>query len=271
MANDLSATAVVDIKRNIAWNDLSPPIASTSTLAPEESTEFTSNRKLDRQAIDDAALGKVRVNEGDAWYQLFPWSRLGRKADFTFRSTFMYNHRTEATRFDCIDLDPYGSAVPFLDAAIGAVADGGMNYLDSEMISLLTCCNSSRSAMYHLYGLGSSCWSQLSGKSVCLCRLECMCLLANVMITVQFLGLWRCLCQCRVLSRSCKHFTSIAKPGMSLTNLCQALRLVLHSIAATAARYGRHIEPLLSLSIDFYVRLFIRVHTGPKEVKGLAA
>lgn len=37
----------------------------------------------------------------------------------------MYNHRTDATRFDCIDLDPYGSAVPFLDAAIGAVADGG--------------------------------------------------------------------------------------------------------------------------------------------------
>ena len=44
----------------------------------------------------------------------------------------MYNHRTEATRFDCIDLDPYGSAVPFLDAAIGAVADGGMNrFLDN--------------------------------------------------------------------------------------------------------------------------------------------
>lgn len=48
-----------------------------------------------------------------------------------------------------------------------------------------------------------------------------------------------------------------------------ALRLVLHSLAQTAARYGRHIEPLLSLSIDFYVRLFIRVATSPKEVKAL--
>lgn len=41
-------------------------------------------------------------------------------------SVVMYNHRTESTRFDCVDLDPYGTAVPFLDAAIGAVADGGM-------------------------------------------------------------------------------------------------------------------------------------------------
>lgn len=50
------------------------------------------------------------------------------RADLRFSlriSVKMYNHRTEATRFDCIDLDPYGSAVPFLDAAIGAVADGG--------------------------------------------------------------------------------------------------------------------------------------------------
>ena len=49
----------------------------------------------------------------------------------------------------------------------------------------------------------------------------------------------------------------------------QGLRLVLHSLATTAARYGRYIEPQLSLSIDFYVRLFIRVRTGPKEVKAV--
>lgn len=35
-------------------------------------------------------------------------------------------HRAPTARFDCIDLDPYGSAVPFLDAAIGAVNDGGL-------------------------------------------------------------------------------------------------------------------------------------------------
>ena len=50
----------------------------------------------------------------------------------------------------------------------------------------------------------------------------------------------------------------------------QALRLVLHTISTSAARYGRYIQPLLSLSIDFYVRLFIRVSSSPLEVKRLA-
>lgn len=47
----------------------------------------------------------------------------------------------------------------------------------------------------------------------------------------------------------------------------QALRLVLHSLSTSAARYGRYIEPLLSLSIDFYVRVFVRVHSGALETK----
>jgi tRNA G26 N,N-dimethylase Trm1 len=42
---------------------------------------------------------------------------------------------------------------------------------------------------------------------------------------------------------------------------------VLHSLSTSAARYGRYIEPLLSLSIDFYVRLFVRVHSGALETK----
>lgn len=45
---------------------------------------------------------------------------------------------------------------------------------------------------------------------------------------------------------------------------------MLNSIAITAAKYGRAIEPLLSLSIDFYVRLFIRVVQQPAKVKYLA-
>ena len=32
-------------------------------------------------------------------------------------------------------------------------------------------------------------------------------------------------------------------------------------------RYGRYIEPLLSLSIDFYCRVFVRVYSGQKECK----
>ena len=38
----------------------------------------------------------------------------------------MYQHRDVASRFDVIDLDPYGTASPFLDSAVQAVADGGL-------------------------------------------------------------------------------------------------------------------------------------------------
>ena len=48
------------------------------------------------------------------------------------------------------------------------------------------------------------------------------------------------------------------------------LRLILHAVATSAARYGYAIEPLLSLSIDFYARVFVRIHHSPAEVKFLA-
>ena len=48
------------------------------------------------------------------------------------------------------------------------------------------------------------------------------------------------------------------------------LRIILHTIATSAARYGLAIEPLLSLSVDFYVRLFVRVRKSPADVKFLA-
>lgn len=49
------------------------------------------------------------------------------------------------------------------------------------------------------------------------------------------------------------------------------LRLVLNAIATSAARYGLTIEPLLSLSIDFYTKFFVRVTKSPQSVKFLAA
>lgn len=46
-----------------------------------------------------------------------------------------------------------------------------------------------------------------------------------------------------------------------------ALRILLQCIEAHATRYGRYIVPLLSVSIDFYIRVFVRVFTSPKECK----
>ncbi len=37
----------------------------------------------------------------------------------------MYEARGRKERYDVIDLDPYGSPSPFLDAAVQAVSDGG--------------------------------------------------------------------------------------------------------------------------------------------------
>eukprot|EP00887_Chlorella_sp_A99_P005640 scaffold1.g5640.t1 len=46
-----------------------------------------------------------------------------------------------------------------------------------------------------------------------------------------------------------------------------ALRILLASLATHAARYKRYIVPVLSLSIDFYIRIFVRVYTSAAEVK----
>ncbi|KAI4808881.1 N2,N2-dimethylguanosine tRNA methyltransferase, partial [Aureobasidium sp. EXF-8845] len=48
------------------------------------------------------------------------------------------------------------------------------------------------------------------------------------------------------------------------------LRLILNSIAKAAAVQGIAIEPLLSLSIDFYARVWVRVKKSPADVKFLA-
>lgn len=41
-----------------------------------------------------------------------------------------------------------------------------------------------------------------------------------------------------------------------------ALRILLRTIEGTATRYGRYIQPLLSVSADFYIRVFVRIFTS---------
>ncbi|KAI5062041.1 hypothetical protein GOP47_0022580 [Adiantum capillus-veneris] len=50
-----------------------------------------------------------------------------------------------------------------------------------------------------------------------------------------------------------------------------ALRILLASIESHANRYKRYIIPVLSVSIDFYVRVFVRIYTSPKAVKASAS
>ncbi|XP_050664762.1 probable tRNA (guanine(26)-N(2))-dimethyltransferase isoform X2 [Leptidea sinapis] len=58
--------------------------------------------------------------------------------------------------------------------------------------------------------------------------------------------------------------------AVSLKTKCcheMALRILLQSIEHHANRYSRYIEPLLSISADFYIRVFVRVNTGAQQCK----
>lgn len=114
--------------------------------------------------------------------------------------------------FDVIDLDPYGTAAPFIDSAIQAINDDG-----------LLCVTCTDSAIFASHGYLEKTYSSYGG--------------------LPFIG------------EPCHE---------------GGIRLILHAVASSAARYGMAIEPLLSLSIDYYVRVFIRVRKSANDVKLLA-
>jgi tRNA (guanine26-N2/guanine27-N2)-dimethyltransferase len=124
---------------------------------------------------------------------------------------YMYSY-CDRNGYDVIDLDPYGTAAPFIDSAIQAINDDG-----------LLCVTCTDSAIFASHGYLEKTYSQYGG--------------------LPFKG------------EPCHE---------------GGLRLVLHAIASSAARYGMAIEPLLSLSIDYYLRVFVRVRKAPNDVKLLA-
>jgi hypothetical protein len=73
----------------------------------------------------------------------------------------MYNHRTEKTRVDVVDLDPYGTAAPFIDGAVQCVNDGGKStkMCASHRGLILTL---HRTPMRHMHRLVSSGDNKLS-------------------------------------------------------------------------------------------------------------
>jgi tRNA (guanine26-N2/guanine27-N2)-dimethyltransferase len=114
--------------------------------------------------------------------------------------------------YDVIDLDPYGTAASFIDAAIQAINDDG-----------LLCVTCTDSAIFASHGYLEKTYSQYGGLPL--------------------------------KGEPCHE---------------GGLRLLLHAIASSAGRYGMAIEPLLSLSIDYYIRVFVRVRKSPNDVKLLA-
>ncbi|XP_038597968.1 tRNA (guanine(26)-N(2))-dimethyltransferase isoform X1 [Tachyglossus aculeatus] len=126
--------------------------------------------------------------------------------------TLMSQHQAGPERFDVIDLDPYGSPSPFLDAAVRAVSEGGL--------LCVTCTDMAVMAG----NSGETCYSKYGAMSL--------------------------------KSPACHEM---------------ALRIVLHSLDLRANCYQRYVVPLLAISADFYVRLFVRVFTGQAKVKASAS
>ena len=62
----------------------------------------------------------------------------------------MYQHKQKKDRFDVIDLDPYGSPTPFLDAAVQAVSEGGLLCVTATDMAVL--CGNSPETCYTKYG-----------------------------------------------------------------------------------------------------------------------
>ncbi|GAP82547.2 hypothetical protein SAMD00023353_0100900 [Rosellinia necatrix] len=178
-ANDLTPSAVEAIRRNAKHNGIESKV--TATLG-------------DARAHMYSMLAEEATHNHDK----------GKHAKRT---------KSKGKRYNVIDLDPYGTAAPFLDAAVNAVRDDGG----------LLCVTCTDSGVWASNGYPEKAFSLYGGVPI-------------------------------------KGFYSHEV----------GLRLILHAIAASAARYGLAIEPLLSLSIDYYVRIFVKIRKSPAQVKFLA-
>ncbi|KZZ99569.1 N2,N2-dimethylguanosine tRNA methyltransferase [Moelleriella libera RCEF 2490] len=174
-ANDLSASATQSIKQNAEYNQVGE---------------------------------KLTVSNDDALAVMYRAIAAGlSKRD-------KHGYPSRSNKFDVIDLDPYGTAAPFFDAAVQAVRDDGG-------LLVVTCTD-------------SAVWA---GHSYC--------------------------------EKSFALYGGVPIKGMHSHEA--ALRLILNAIAQSGARHGLAIEPMLSLSIDFYTKVFVRVTRSPSAVKFLGA
>lgn len=62
----------------------------------------------------------------------------------------MYQNRAYENRFICIDVDPYGCAGPFLDAAVQSILDGGLLMVTATDLAIL--CGNNAETCYAKYG-----------------------------------------------------------------------------------------------------------------------
>ena len=120
----------------------------------------------------------------------------------------MTMYQNKKSKFDVIDLDPYGCPSIFLDSAVQSVKDNGLLFVTATDMAVLA--GNSPETCYVKYGAIS------------------------------------------LKSKACHEI---------------ALRILLQNIAAHAGRYGKVITPILSVSADFYIRVFVKINTSPSACK----
>lgn len=193
--NDLDPAACERAVRNVHLNDLAEHLLVDATTTT---------------TLDDASPRPpgIRIRTGDATDLLYS----SRQPNRNRVNTPIQPVTSDRQQWDVIDLDPYGSAAPFMDGAVQAVAHQGL--------LCVTCTDMAALGGSH----PETCFGRYAGMPV-------------------------------------------ARAGY-LQEL--ALRLVLHSLAVSAARYGRTLRPILSVGMDFYVRCFVEVRDDKAGVKSLS-
>jgi len=153
-----------------------------------------------------------------------------------------------------VDLDPYGSPSVFLDSAVQSVADGGMLMCTATDMAVL--CG----------GNGEVCYSKWE---FCLFKqkfqkLDCM----NLFIAF-WNQVWLLSAERKILSWDgsedppCLHWGNSTSSDNFILCLCVLYWLWSHisMLQSHANRYKRYIVPILSVQMDFYIRVFVRIYT----------
>ncbi|KAK6152640.1 hypothetical protein DH2020_012279 [Rehmannia glutinosa] len=160
---------------------------------------------------------------------------------------YMLTHPKE---FDVVDLDRYGSPSVFLDSAVQSVVDGGILMCTATDMAVL--CGNSGEVCYSKYGS-----YPLRGKYCHEMALRIV--LSCIEVTPERKTLL-------VFALHCKqnHRVLIAV-FISLSDL--SLNLESFEMQSHANRYKRYIVPVLSVHMDFYVRVFVRIYTSAGAMK----
>lgn len=181
--------------KHVTINDLDPAAVERAR------TNVSVNNLTDILTNEDRGHG-IKIQCGDATHEMY----LSRRAPGLREMT--PTQLLQKDQWDVIDLDPYGSAAPFIDAAVQAVRDGGMLCVTCTDMAALG--GAHPETAYGRYG------------SMPIQR-----------------------------SKYLQEF---------------ALRILLHTLAVSAARYGRTIKPILSVGMAFYIRVFVEVNNDKAGV-----